>query len=109
MALAHAMPATPIDVRPFGNQLREQTTQALFKSRHLEVMRLVLKAGDGLAPHRVSGEITVHCVEGELEISADDRRVQLGAGQMLYLAAHCVHGVAALSDASALVTIALRG
>lgn len=108
MALVHAKPATPIDVRPFGPELGAQNTQALFKSEHLEVMRLVLKAGDRLAPHKVSGEITVHCLEGELEVSADEQQVRLGAGRMLYLAARCVHGVSALSDASALVTIALR-
>ncbi len=108
MAITHASPATPIDVRPFGERLAGERTKALFKSEHLQVTRLVLKSGERLAPHKVAGEITVLCVEGEIELSADERRVRLAAGHMLYLAAGCMHGVAALSDASAVVTIALR-
>ncbi len=109
MALTHAAPATPIDVHPFGAQLRAQTTHALFKSAQLQVVRIVLKTGERLPPHSVAGEITVQCVEGEIELSADDRRLRLAAGQLCYLTPRCVHGLLALSDASALVTIALHG
>ena len=109
MALIHAAPATPIDVRPFGAQLGAHTTHALFKSAQLQVVRVVLKAGERMAPHSVAGEITVQCVEGEIELSADDRQLRLAAGQLCYLTPHCVHGLLALSDASALVPIALHG
>ena len=109
MALTHAAAATPIDVRPFGAQLGAQTTHALFKSAQLELVRVVLKTGERMAPHSVAGEITVQCVEGEIELSADDHSLRLAAGQLCYLAPRCVHGLLALSDASALVTIALRG
>jgi quercetin dioxygenase-like cupin family protein len=109
MALIHADPATPIDVRPFGEHLGEHSTQALFKSAQLQVVRVVLKAGERLAPHSVAGEITVQCIEGCIELSADERSVRLDAGHMAWLAARCVHGITALSDASALVTIALHG
>ena len=109
MALTHAAAATPIDVRPFGDRLGAQLTTALFKSEHLQVVRVVLQAGERLAPHSVAGEITVQCLEGRLELSADDRILDLDAGQMAWLRARCMHGLTALSDASALVTIALRG
>lgn len=71
-------------------------------------MRLVLLAGKALPPHRVPGEITIHCIEGRLDIELDDVTVRLEAGELLFLAGNAMHGVSALTDTSALVTIALK-
>jgi quercetin dioxygenase-like cupin family protein len=108
MALPHAAPGQPIDVRPLGAGLAGERTIALFKSRDLEVMRLVLPAGKSLPPHSVRGEITVQCIEGEIDVTAEGRSHVLRAGQMLYLAGGVAHGVTALQDASALVTVVVR-
>ena len=107
MALTHAMPGQVVDVAPLGARLAQATTIALFKSRDLEVLRLVLRAGKSLPPHKVPGEITVQCIEGCIDVTVDGASHVLHAGQMLYLAGGAVHGVVALEDASALVTIAL--
>ncbi|WP_310735336.1 hypothetical protein [Mitsuaria sp. TWR114] len=69
MALPHAAPAQPIDVAPLGAALSGTPSSALFKSEGLEVMRVVLPQGKSLPPHKVDGEITLHCLEGELELS----------------------------------------
>lgn len=108
MAIPHASPGQAIEVRPLGPRLPQEKTVALFKSGDLEVMRLVLLAGKSLPPHRVPGEITVQCIEGVIDITAEGRSHLLQAGQMLYLAGGVTHGVTALQDASALVTVALR-
>ena len=108
MALAHAVSGQPLDVRPMGNRMATEKTTALFKSRDLEVMRLVLLAGKSLPPHKVPGEITIHCLEGSLGIELDEKTVRLEAGELLFLAAGAMHGVNAVTDASALVTIALK-
>lgn len=108
MALHHAGPGEPVDVQPLGIQLAGTRTAALFKSEDLEVIRLVLPAGKSLPPHRVPGEITIQCIEGQLEIAAEGMCRLLSAGQLLLLSANVVHGVVALQDASALVTIALK-
>jgi quercetin dioxygenase-like cupin family protein len=81
---------------------------ALFKSADLEVMRLVLISGSSLPPHSVPGEITVQCIEGSIDVTAEGRSHVLQAGQLLYLAGGVTHGVTALLDSSALVTVALR-
>lgn len=107
MAIRHALPAQVVDVSPFGERLAQQRTTALFKSDDLEVMRLVLRAGKSLPPHRVAGEITIHCIEGRLQVSAEGTESVLRAGQLLYLLGNVVHGVIALEDTSALVTVAL--
>ncbi|HET7791814.1 MAG TPA: cupin domain-containing protein [Rhizobacter sp.] len=107
MAIPHATPGQPIDVQPLGPRLQSEKTRALFKSEQLEVMQLVLLAGRSLPPHKVPGEITVQCIEGEIDVTANGQSHVLRAGQMLYLARGVVHGVTALQDASALVTVVL--
>jgi quercetin dioxygenase-like cupin family protein len=108
MALTHASSGQTLDVSPLGSRLSNERTSALFKSRDLEVMRLVLQAGRSLPPHKVAGEITIHCIEGRLDIELDASTVQLDAGQLVYLDGGALHGVKARTDASALVTIALK-
>mgnify|MGYP000877878955 CR=1 FL=1 len=108
MAIPHALPGQAIDVQPLGARLAQEKTFALFKSADLEVMRLVLLAGKSLPPHSVPGEITVQCIEGSIEVTANNQAHVLRAGQLLYLSGGVVHGVTALADSSALVTVALR-
>ena len=108
MAIRHAPAGEPIDVGPLGARLEGARTVALFKSEDLEVMRLVLLAGRALPPHKVAGEITIQCIEGRIEVTTDGQPHVLCAGQMLFLAGGVVHGVVALENASALLTIALR-
>ncbi len=108
MAITHASPGRPVDVLPLGASLPAHRTTALFKSRDLEVMHLVLTAGKSLPPHAVPGEITIHCIEGRLDVGLDGGRVELAAGQLLFLEGGASHDVRAVADASALVTIVLR-
>ena len=108
MAIEHAQPGQPVNVSPLGPQLASAKTVALFKSGQLEVIRLVLQAGKALPPHKVPGEITIHCLEGRMAVGADGTRHVLAAGQLLYLGGGVVHDVTALDDASALVTIVLQ-
>jgi quercetin dioxygenase-like cupin family protein len=108
MAIPHADPGKAIDVGPLGAGLPGEKTVALFKSDDLEVIRLVLTAGKSFPPHKVPGEITVQCIEGKLDITADGKSHLLSAGQLLYLPGGVMHAVLALEDSSALVTIALR-
>ena len=108
MALPHAVSGQPLDVRPLGARLASARTSALFKSEDLEVMRLVLLAGASLPPHKVPGEITIQGIEGSLGIELDGATVRLEAGELLFLAGDAMHGVRAITDATALVTIALK-
>lgn len=107
MAIPHALPGQVVDVSPLGGRLAQERTTALFKSDDLEVMRLVLRAGKSLPPHKVAGEITIQCVEGAMSVSAEGIERVLRAGQLLYLQGNVVHAVHALEDVSALVTVAL--
>ena len=108
MAIKHALPGQGIDVQPLGSALSTERTAALFKANDLEVMRLVLAAGRSLPSHKVPGEITIQCIEGAIDVEAEGQSHLLRAGQLLYLPGDVLHGVTALEDASALVTVALK-
>ena len=107
MAIPHAASGQAIDVRPLGAALATGRTVALVKTDTLEVFRMVLRAGRSAPPHKVPGEITVQCIEGRIDVTAEGRSHVIGPGQLLYLSGGVTHGVVALEDASALVTIAL--
>ncbi len=107
MAIPHAPSGHPIDVRPFGNELPSAQTVALFKTDELEVIRMVFSAGKTFPPHKVAGATTIQCIEGRIEVSSEDCTCTLEPGQLLYLPGNMEHGVLALEDASALVTIIL--
>lgn len=110
MALAHALPWQPIDLSPLGAGLRGSATHAILKTHALELMRVVLAAGQALPAHQVYGECTLLCLEGEVEVLGDDGEgldCRLGAAQLVLLPARARHAVRALRDSSLLVTIQL--
>lgn len=107
MAISHALSGQPIEVAPFGKSLPEQRTVALFKSDQLEVIRLVLAAGKSMPTHKVSGECTIHCLEGSLDVRVNGSNTVLTAGQLMFLLGDVPHSVTAREPASALVTLVL--
>ena len=108
MALPHAQPLDIIDLRPLGPGLPGAVTSSLLKTPSLQLMRLVLPAGQGLPEHSVPGAITVLCLEGEAVVTTPSRRCPLGAGQLVMLEGGEPHAVQALTDASLLVTVLLH-
>lgn len=107
MALTHAQPGQAIDIAPLGHALRKSATHAILKTRSLDLIRVVLRAGESLPPHQVRGESTLLCIEGAADVSLDGMPRQLRAGQVLLLAAHLEHAVYAREDTSLLLTIQL--
>lgn len=106
MAISHANSGEPVDIRPLGAKFDDSQTIALFKSKNLEVMRLVLPKGKGMPMHSVPGDITMQCMEGTIEVVADGDAKPLAAGQLMYVAGGVPHSLTALADATVLVTIA---
>ncbi len=107
MAIPHARPGDVVDVRPLGARLQQTVTHALIKTRSLELMRIVLRAGQALPPHDVHGEVTIHCLEGRVRVPAAVAQPELNAGELVLLPARDLHGVEALEDCSLLVTVQL--
>ena len=108
MAITHAASGQVIDVGPLGQALASARTTTLVKTADLEVIRLVVQAGKDIPEHRAPGEITVQCLEGEVDFTAGGTPRRLAAGQMLYLDAGVPHSLTGVRDASVLLTILLR-
>ena len=107
MALDHAQALEPIDVQPLGSGWVDAHSTSLLKSQHLQLMRLVLRAGEALPEHHVPGEITIHCIEGEASVGTPSHEIRLQAGQLVLLPGGVAHTVTAHADASLLVTVLL--
>lgn len=107
MALPHQTTGRPMDIAPLGDKLVGTKTQALLKSEQLELVRVVLRAGQHLPEHHVDGEITFACIEGMFEFTSSAGNHRIGPGQLIHLARDEPHAVHAVEDASALLTICL--
>lgn len=107
MSQPHARSGEVVSVLPLGARLTGARTAALLKAEQLEVVRIVLHAGKGLPEHKAPGEITVQCLEGEVEFRLPDALHLLRPGDFLHLGRAVPHSLMARSDASLLVTICL--
>jgi quercetin dioxygenase-like cupin family protein len=107
MALHHAKSGEIVDLGPMGSGLREARTAAIIKADHFETIRLIVHAGTEIPPHKVSGEITLHCLEGHVELGVDPTPIPLKANEWVYLEGGAPHSVKAIQDSSLLLTIFL--
>lgn len=105
MALNHAKAGEIVDVSPLGPQLKNSRTTAIVKTDAFEAVRLVIDAGASIPSHKVAGQITIHCLEGRVEIGLGNRHVVLGPNNWIYLGGGETHSLRGLEDASLLLTI----
>lgn len=80
---------------------------ALAKTPHMELIRLQLQKGKSMPMHSVEGEITLQCLQGEIECVAHGRSTTLHPMDMLFLAGGEPHAINAIQDCVALLTILL--
>ncbi len=71
-------------------------------------MRLCLPAGKQVPPHAVAGAITLHCLQGSIEVQAYDSWHPMQVNDHLYLAGNVEHAMRALTDTVVLVNIQRR-
>ena len=109
MAIHHASSGEAIDIRPYGGTIGNALTKTLYKTRHLEVFRVVLLAGKSMPEHKVNGELTVQCLEGCVEFSVEGVGERMRPGDLKCLAGGVLHGLKAVEDCSVLITLLLHG
>jgi nucleotide-binding universal stress UspA family protein/quercetin dioxygenase-like cupin family protein len=102
---AIAKPGERIDVRPLGTSLASAHTRKLIRTAAVEVVRLIIRAGQEIPRHSSKGEILVQCLEGRVRFTALGETHELQAGTLLYLPAGEAHAVQGIEDASLLLTI----
>ena len=97
--------ASLIDVRPLGTALASAHTRTLVRTTAVEVVRLIVRAGQEIPQHKSKGEIIVHCLEGRVAFTALGKTQVLEAGKLLDLPAGEPHALKGIEDASLLLTI----
>jgi quercetin dioxygenase-like cupin family protein len=108
MALQHAASGERIRLQTSDADIAHFTSVALAKTEHMELIRLVLPKDREMPLHKVDGEITLLCLQGEIVCDAHGAATVLRPGEMLYLLGGVPHGVRANEDAAALLTILLN-
>jgi quercetin dioxygenase-like cupin family protein len=107
MALHHASSGEIIQLRTLREKLPETPSTALLKSHQLEVMRLIIPAHTSRPEHHVAGELTMHCLEGAVEVRAHGRTQTLYASDMLFLEGGVPYSLYGVEHASLLMTVVL--
>ena len=108
MALQHAASGEKIPLKRNDSDIAYFTSVALVKTANMELIRLVLPKERDMPEHKVDGEITLLCLEGELVCDAHGSSTVLRPGEMLYLLGGVPHAIRANEDAVALLTILLK-
>lgn len=108
MATHHASPAEVIDLGTWAQDLPNEKTKAIVKTDEMELARLVIPAGKEIPTHKVTGPIIVHCISGEIELTAMGKTQLLMPNQLLYLMSDEPHLVKAVEDSVVLLTIILK-
>jgi quercetin dioxygenase-like cupin family protein len=109
MAIPHAAPGMPVDLRHPGEVLSQATTHALVKNDAFEAIRLAVPKGHKVCHnHQVEGTITVHCLEGRIAFIAEGDTHALRAGQWLFLPGGVPHSVTGVEDSLVLLTVMFR-
>lgn len=108
MALPHAQPLDVIDLRPLGPELAPTRSHSLLRTDKLQLMRMVLLAGEGLPSHHQVGEVCIHCVEGLVVVSTSAGDKALQAGYATVLPASEPHAFKAEQDSSLVLLMLLH-
>lgn len=105
MSLVHVGSGDVVSVQPLADALPNAISTAIVRTPHLELIRTVLHAGRSVPEHKIEGELTLQCIEGELRVHAHGREISLVPGQVLFLDGGVSHSVKAIKDSSALLTL----
>lgn len=107
MALQHAASGERIALRRGDEDIAFFTSVALVKTEHMELIRLVVSKDKPLPEHKVDGEVTIQCLEGELEVDCNGGTTVLRPYEMLYLLGGVPHAIRSSQDSVALMTMLL--
>jgi nucleotide-binding universal stress UspA family protein/quercetin dioxygenase-like cupin family protein len=99
-----AKPGDVVDVRPLGPALAAARTRTLARAEELEVVRLIVRAGEEIPERKAGGPLVVSCLEGRVTFTAPGKTQDLQAGELFYLLAGGAYSLRGVVSASLLVT-----
>lgn len=98
--------AAEIDRFQPGDGASGRRAETLVKTDRLRLVLVTMRAGATLAEHTAPGPVTIQPVRGRFVVTAAAREDELGAGQLIALAAGVHHTVRAIDGGAFLLTIA---
>jgi quercetin dioxygenase-like cupin family protein len=105
MAIEHAALGEVVDLGTFGPENTDTHTVALVKTDQFEAIRMFVRAGTTVPPHKVNGPITVQCLRGEAAFFVGSEPRDLKPGTWLHIEGGKEHAIEAKTDCVLLVTI----
>ena len=100
-----------VDLGARAAELREllpghgRRSETVYKDGGLTVVLMAMEPGNMMAEHAAGGTVTVHLLEGSVEVHADGAQARLAGGQLLALAPGVRHDVHALAESVVLLTV----
>lgn len=107
MAIPHARSGEVVPLIPDTGTPEHSQTRTLIKTDSLEAIRMVLPAGKEIQKHKARGDITIQCLEGNVEFLIEGDISKLVPGTLLFLNAGVPHAVRALEDSVLLLSLCL--
>lgn len=108
MALPHANHGQLIDLNPLSHYSGDSQSTSLIKTDQLQLLHILLRAGQQLPEHKLAGELSIQCLAGRVRLDMHGNHLPLCAGQLTLLHGGETHAVVAELDSSLLLTLALR-
>ena len=96
-----------VDIRPLESATTSSQRTILLQAEQVEVVRLVVPAGQEIPEHKAKGEIVVQCLEGQVAYNVFGKTLLLEPGKLLYMPMGEPHSVKGIENASLLLTIFL--
>lgn len=105
MAIPHAYPGLPVDLRPNGESFFEARSAVLVQNDVFESIWMVIPKGHEMSRHQVEGAIRIYCLDGRIAFTTGGKTHDLKAGHWLFLLGSEPHSLVEVEDASVLLTI----
>jgi quercetin dioxygenase-like cupin family protein len=102
-AFAHL--ETPLELRAARNEFNQLKAENVLKTKHAEVVRLIVPKGKEIPPHRAPGELLVQCIEGRVAFTAMGETCELTPGRLLHLPADRHHALRSLENSTLLLIV----
>ena len=83
----------------------DRNAVTLQKNARLRVVLISLRKGVTLKDHKVEGPITLSVISGKIRFITSDKKVSLGANEMVVLEKAITHDVKALEESVFILTI----
>lgn len=99
-----ASPGELVDVRPLGATLTMARTRTLLHGPAVEIVRLVVPAGEQSPQNRSAGPVILQCLEGRVALSALNKTEVLQSGSLVLLPADESYALEGIENASVLLT-----